>query len=350
MGTVATAAGVSGMTVSRALREDAHLPVATRRRIQAIAAKLGYRPDPAVSQLMARLRVSRTKTPETIAWINPRPLLPDGRDAPSMQDFFQGAAGRAAQLGYKLEIIAGHERGMSARRLTSILLARGVAGVLVAPLPGVPETVALDWSCFAAATYGYTVAEPALHRACNHHLRIIRRALAEVVRRGYRRPGLIVSRTDNARVDEGWTAGFLAFRLHLAPAQRVPVLLYEKNSAATTAVWLKQHRPDVILAHAMEDFEAVRATGRQVPGDAGFVLLDLRRQTIPCAGMQQKHPVVGAMAVDLVAAQIHRGERGLPTASKLVLIDGDWVDGPTVEDRRGPAPDYANTSGRLKSR
>lgn len=334
MATVAAAAGVSLMTVSRALREDLHLPAKTRRRIQAIAEKLGYMPDPAVSQLMARLRASRTKAPEALAWINPRPLLPDWRDAFSMRDFFQGAAGRAAQLGYKLEIVSDDEGRANARRLTRILLARGIVGVLVAPLPGVPDTVSLDWSRFAAATYGYTVSEPLLHRACNHHLRIIRRALTEVVRRGYRRPGLMVSQTDNARVDEGWTAGFLAFQLHLPPAQRVPVLLYEKSRTAGTAAWLKKHRPDVILAHSMEDLETIGASGRRVPDEIGFVLLDLHRQNGPCAGMRQRHAVVGATAVDLVTAQIHRGERGTPTAPKLVLVEGDWVDGPTIRDRR----------------
>lgn len=334
MTAVAQAAGVSIMTVSRALRNNPRLPLKTRARIQAIARKLGYRPDPTVSQLMARLRSSRTKAPETIAWLNPRPLRPDWRDAFASEEFFQGASERAAQLGYRLDVISGYEPGLTARRLTRILQTRSIVGVLIAPLPGIPETVPLEWNCFAAATYGYTVNEPPLHRACNHHPRIIRRALVEAVERGYRRPGLMISKTDNLRVDEGWTAGFLSFQLHLPLADHVPVLLYDENDVERTAQWLAAHKPDVVFAHSTDDLKTIRATGRRVPDDLGFIHLDLDRHTTQCAGMRQNHSIVGAAAVDLVVAQIHRGERGIPIVPKLLLVEGEWVDGPTIHQRR----------------
>jgi LacI family transcriptional regulator len=274
MSAVAQAAEVSQMTVSRALRHDPRLPLKTRGRIQAIANRLGYRPDPMVSQLMSRLRSSRTREPETIAWLNPRPAQPDWRDAFSAEEFFQGASVRAAQLGYKLDVISGYEPGMSARRLTRILRTRSIVGVLVAPLPGAPEAVPLEWDCFAAATYGYTVSNPPLHRACNHHPRIIRRALHEAVARGYRRPGLMISRTDNLRVDEGWTAGFLSFQLHLPEAHRVPVLLYDACNIAVVARWLEQAKPDVVLAHSLDDLNAIESTGRRIPS---FSMTSARR-------------------------------------------------------------------------
>lgn len=332
---VARAAKVSAMTVSRALRDDPRLPPKTRRRIQAMAKQLGYRPDPVLSQLMSRLRSSRIKAPEALAWLDPRPQLPDWRDAHSSEDFYKGAQLRAAQLGYKLDWIAGYGTGLSARRLTQILQSRSIVGVLVAPLPGVPETLPLDWSSFAAATFGYTISHPPLHRACNHHPRIIRRALAEAYSRGYRRPGLAISEVDNLRVDEGWTAGYLSHQLHLPVPDRVPVLLFKHSDHAITARWLDQHQPDVVLAHSLAELEAIRRTGRRVPEDIGFIHIDLTEGMIGCAGMRQNHQVVGAAAVDLVIAQIHRGERGIPAAPKLVLVDGDWIEGPTV---RPPAP------------
>ena len=331
MADVATAAKVSVMTVSRALRDDARLTPTTRLRVQATAQRLGYAPDPAVSALMARLRSSRQRSPETIAWLHPRPMQPDWPDGASTREFYEGAAGRAAQLGYKLELVAGLDEGLSAARLTRILVTRGIAGVLLAPLPGVPEPVSLDWSRFAAATYGYTVSFPALHRACNHHVRIVRRALTEVMGRGYQRPGLMISRLDNARVDDGWTAGFLAFQSHLPPARRVPPLLYDDIHRCDVAGWLKRHRPDVVIGHSVDSLWAITATRRKVPADLGFVLLDLHRQTAPCAGMRQRHAVVGATAVDLVVAQLYRNERGIPSVPKLVLVEGEWVDGPTLE-------------------
>ena len=55
---VALKAGVHRTTVSLALREHPRIPAATRMRIKAIAAKLGYRINPLVSALLGS--VSRT--------------------------------------------------------------------------------------------------------------------------------------------------------------------------------------------------------------------------------------------------------------------------------------------------
>jgi hypothetical protein len=46
--------------------------------------------------------------------------------------------------------------------------------------------------------------------------------------------------------------------------------------------------------------------------------------------MRQNHADVGASAVEMVVAQIHRGERGIPTVPKLILTDGTWVPGPSI--------------------
>ncbi|MEM6821037.1 MAG: LacI family DNA-binding transcriptional regulator [Verrucomicrobiota bacterium] len=53
---VAVKAGVSVATVSRALNRSPHLPDKTIHRIQRIADKLGYQPDPGLSALAAYRR------------------------------------------------------------------------------------------------------------------------------------------------------------------------------------------------------------------------------------------------------------------------------------------------------
>src|SRR4051794_37238614 len=57
---VAEAAGVSKSSVSLALRDDPRLAPETRRRVQEIASRMGYRKNPIVASLMAQLRVSHT--------------------------------------------------------------------------------------------------------------------------------------------------------------------------------------------------------------------------------------------------------------------------------------------------
>lgn len=67
---LARAAGVSTTTVSLALRDDARISQATRARVQAVAAQLGYSRDPALAALVAlrdessRCTCSPTHRPE----------------------------------------------------------------------------------------------------------------------------------------------------------------------------------------------------------------------------------------------------------------------------------------------
>jgi hypothetical protein len=67
---VARAARVAVSTVSKALRNDPALPEKRCRSIQAIAARLGYRPHPLVATLMAQLHNRRRRVdPHSLAWL-----------------------------------------------------------------------------------------------------------------------------------------------------------------------------------------------------------------------------------------------------------------------------------------
>jgi LacI family transcriptional regulator len=74
MSDLAAAAGVSKMTVSLALRGHQKISPATRKRIQELAEKMGYRPNPLVQTLMANLRSTRpARYHSTIAWVTAFP-------------------------------------------------------------------------------------------------------------------------------------------------------------------------------------------------------------------------------------------------------------------------------------
>src|ERR1700722_8572577 len=71
---IAVAAKVHPSTVSRALRNDLRLLPATLNRVQKIAKKLGYVPDPVLSSLIAyRLAARPTTDHGTLAWITGGP-------------------------------------------------------------------------------------------------------------------------------------------------------------------------------------------------------------------------------------------------------------------------------------
>jgi LacI family transcriptional regulator len=52
------------------------------------------------------------------------------------------------------------------------------------------------------------------------------------------------------------------------------------------------------------------------------------------AGIDQRRSQVAAAAVDLLAVQMSRFERGVPAVPRQVLIPSAWVDGDSVPLRR----------------
>src|SRR3989304_5016867 len=56
---IAKLAGVSAATVSMALRNHPRIPAATRRRVSALARRLGYKPNARIAALMGQIRLSR---------------------------------------------------------------------------------------------------------------------------------------------------------------------------------------------------------------------------------------------------------------------------------------------------
>src|SRR5690348_5785345 len=100
---VAQKAGVSIMTASRALRNQANVTPPTRERVQKAAAQLNYRPNPLVSALMSYRRASRViRDTLTIGFITNFPRKDGWRKLRINEDFFAGAAEACMRHGYKL--------------------------------------------------------------------------------------------------------------------------------------------------------------------------------------------------------------------------------------------------------
>src|SRR5262245_11457734 len=189
---IAARAGVSAMTVSLALRNHPKIPASTRERIQTIARELGYRPNPMVHALMAEVRARRPmRSATTLAFVTAFPTR-DGwrRGSYIYVEYHAGAVERARQLGYAIEEVWAKEPGMTGRRLTQVLETRSIRGLLIAPLPQSRGHLSLDWSKFAAATFGSSLYKPELHRATVDHFGAITMALRKLRKLGYRRIGM----------------------------------------------------------------------------------------------------------------------------------------------------------------
>ncbi len=335
--TVAKAAGVSISTASRALQNNPQIAAATRKRIQEVAQKLGYHTNPYISALMTHVRQTRPPPYQaTLAWIDRLPANA-WRENHVQTEFFNGAVGRAKELGFNLERIACLDPILNPARLGEILHARGISGVLCsADTPDARlKKLPFEVRSFAVVTVGCRFTNPDLHFSTNDQFLTARAAHRRLLELGYRRVGFVTTQGLEDIVDHRFSGGYLsAVKTGDDPA--VPVFFADLNSDAGFAEWLHEHKPDVVLTTFMVELLAkIERAGLRVPHDVAFAMLDWDETLPHVAGIRQNHLRVGAGAVDVLVSQINRNEFGVPLHAQGVLIEGEWVDGATAPPRSG---------------
>lgn len=337
---LARLARVSHTTVSLALRGHPSIPPATRERIARLAEKQRYRPDPALAALNA-YRIDRA-TPRfhgTLAWLTGFATAEGWRGMIQAEGYFAGARDRAERLGYRLEEIWTAEPGLNSRRLTQILLARGIRGLVVAPLPQAHGEIALEWRHFSAAVLGYSLARPALHVVMNHQFRNMKQLVAQLAGLGYRRIGLAMPAANDERVDHNYLSGYWIAQQGLpAGAARLRPLLAEPFARREFLAWFRREGPDAVVVAASFARTVIgwlEEVGRRVPDDVGVAVAATPFGDPTISGIDERVRMVGAMAVDTIVGMIHRNEVGVPEQPWRILAEGSWHQGRTV--RAGPS-------------
>lgn len=329
---VARRAGVSHTTVSLALRNDPRVVAATRRRVRQAAEELGYRTDAMVATLMARLRTLRTHPVQaTLGFLTAWPTREGWRQASNHRRFFAGVQRRARELGYAVNELWLREPGMSGERMTRILRARGIRGLIVHSLPAAGGSLQLGWKHFACVTKGLTVTHPPLHRVVSSHYEDMILVMRELARRRYRRIGLVLGEALSVRVDRAWLAAFLLQQTDSAPADRVPPLIVQAAAARQTfTTWFATHRPDALLFSDQPVPRWIEELKLPVPRSVGLAHLDWSPEVAPLAGLDADADTLGQAAVDLLVGQLQANEYGIPRHEKIVAVRGHWVPGRSV--------------------
>lgn len=299
----------------------------TSKRVRMLAAEIGYRPDLRVSSLMAHIRRNRLpRNSETIAfvWVSTR----KGEVFPRyhqhyLRTILAGAKARAQQLGCELAEFWLDEPGMSRARLASILRARGITGVVFSPSMH-DMAIELDWPWaeFSSAIIGNTEWTPLLHRAGHYHYRSMWRTLQRLRQEGFTRHAAIVSRSIHERIHGAHAAAFQAN--HPSP-ELAPGLVQFAMPDDYTGLkrWPRRLAPDALIVGWPVDASEAAALQTFAPTAKRMVTLDW--QPIGAlSGMDVCNDAVAAAAVDLVVAQLHRNERGIPGHPTSLLLDGTW--------------------------
>lgn len=333
--------GIGRSAVSMALRNHPHIAEKTRQRVQAEAARLGYRPNALVTALMAQIRTRRVKrSGETIAFLTAYKTREEWLQANPHDRMLQGASARAEHLGFRVEPFWLGLRGNDSPRIARILRARAVRGAIIGPMPLDLSLLKFDWDSLCTVSIGYSFTQQNFDRVTNNHFNIIRLCYDKLWQLGHRRIGLAITRESDDRVQHLWMGGFCTSQqIHGGAA--IPPLWLEHwenhpNSKKQFLKWYRLHKPDAVLGigpdnplHWMREHEV------SIPHRTSYANIDLdHRKKNVVAGALQNMNAVGAVAVDLVTAGISRNEHGIPSDPKIILMDSIWSDAPTVSPRK----------------
>jgi DNA-binding LacI/PurR family transcriptional regulator len=338
---LAAAAGVSTMTVSRVLSGRGLVSAERRAAVEAAAQRLGYRVNPLVRRMMSELRRgSGGSLRGTVAFLNASEREADWHTMPYLRPSWEGAKQRAAATGFAFDEIWLNAPGWTAARTHAVLRTRGIDALLVVP-GSRPEQVAFPLDDFALASFGGLAFELPVHQVLPDYFFNVGLCYRRLWELGYRRIGLFVPDYERRMTDGASIGGYLSAQWESQARARLPIGTHPNNwQASETAFkrWVKQARPDAVIATYNEVGRWLQELGLEVPHDLGLVHPGLADDVAGWSGVDPDHYAQGAQAVDLLTAQVFRNERGLPLQPKRTTIKGRWVDGTTTREqpsRRG---------------
>lgn len=325
---VARAAGVHRSTASLSLRDHPRIPAATRDRVKAAAAALGYRIDPLISALMQTRRSPRTAGRHRLAFITRAPAR--NRESTAAKRF-GGAASRARDFGFELEPVACDALDVDGRALSDRLSIRCINGVIVDEFPAAAPVPEFDWNRFSCVAIGRSPRAPALHRVVENDFEAAAQAMARCHQYGYRRVGLVLAaRLEAPRTADHSLGAYASQHFRLDPDARLLCCPGQPPTAESFAAWFSLCRPDALLVDDPASVRGWLARLRlRAPRDVGLVGLR-SHEPAECSGFYCDPARIGALATEMLLGLMHRRETGIPAVPHEILPGGEWRDHGTL--------------------
>lgn len=313
---IAASLGVGKTTVARALKGDPLISAATRARVAAEAARVGYVQPPELRAAMRALRRGRSSGHELAVYIHP--LTRPGLSAALIEEITE-AAGR---LGYAVNWYQMLPEDM--HRLRRIVRNRGCRGVLGCLVDALTlqalsdalgdEVPLVAWSSgpvssAPVAQVGFRMASAA--RLAFHHARAA----------GHRRLGVVMRGGIFDPMGE-----FRGCWLGLLQAANLPVLPVHVGVGddARFDGWLREQEPDCVVCFHPEAMRRARTGGERA-------WIYVRKHDVPvemdCAGMDTRSVEQARQAVRLLAEAC---ESSLDMRGDIHLVEPRWSPGGTL--------------------
>lgn len=345
---VARRAGVHPSTVSLTLSNSPRVLPATRKKVLKAVSDLGYRPNPYISALMRNRRQGRPPAASaTLALLSTFPT-PDGciKEFPFMESAFAAAKRQAEMRGFHLDEIWAPLDKMKPDRVSRILHARNITGIVLAPFPRAVDNYPLEWDRFAVVAWGMSLSDPHVHHVRSNHFGCVTRAMDECHKLGYRRIGLAMMAEANRRMGGQGEAAYLwkqrEFGIVDPPAPYLP----DELSQPEFMEWFRRERPDVVMCYTRWSeadesqsesgfspekfsFEWLQSEGIRVPEDVGVASLSCARDgTI--SGVVENWDLQAIRGVNLLIGLLADNELGSQQYPNMSVVEVGWNPGETL--------------------
>jgi len=333
--------GLSHTTVSDALRGSPRVKQATREKVLNAAKEHGYQYNPLAGALMSQMRRSRADTFRGVIAVVDLESFKQRSEVFERyhREVMEGAAHAARKMGFKVEFFALGSEGISVDRLNSILISRGIRGILILPAGSSPELSVLDWDHFSGVYTDYIIEHPAIDSVCSNHFRSMFLVLNKLKDLGYKRPGLVMHLDHDKRLLHRWEAAFRIYREYYSYFENIEPLILKDFQEDDFRKWFSDHQPDVILCHRTRVLRWMSTIGAKVPETHGFCCLNVKMSSVPVAGLDLQPTIIGERAMELLVSQIYSNKYGIPETASNTTIPSAWVDGPTLRQMGPPPPD-----------
>ncbi len=333
---IARKLGISGSTVSLALRSSPKISADTREKVMREADRIGYRTNAKLNELMSHLRFSGTRPSDAcFGVISFYGTLRPWERSKHLASIYDSMKARAETLGYRLESLGLKAPGMSPSRFRSVLDARGIEGLLCFGSPDFEQEFPKELDHYAIVTIGLSISTP-LHRVTSHFFNDLYHTLDRIYAMGYRRPGLLLGEYEESRSAHIYPSAYLGWCEHvLRDASLMPVLRTTDLDPAATMDWVRRNRPDVVVCvHLYNEVSKLQKilndNGLRVPEDIGIAAVSQLLEGTNLSGMQQNQNLMGAWAVELLVSRILNQDFGIPENPRIEMVESQWIDGETL--------------------
>jgi LacI family transcriptional regulator len=330
---LASQLGVSQTTVSLALKDHPRISAAMRSKVKALAEKMGYVPDPVVSQLGSlRWKNASGVMKNTLALIVPN-QIPGGRERNGDRDCWEAFQERAKAQGYGADCFAFSDYD-NLDQLVSVLYHRGIRGVAFTRMWD-PSFATHEWfSGLAVVDVNFGLIPTAYHKVQLDRFGEVGIAVQKALAAGFSRIALVLLDEPTAS-DRPFRSSSYAHHLAAGGKELLPIFDVQlaQDTWAAEAARLKRfilkHRVEVIIALNGLVAHLLRLAKVHVPGEVSYI--DLAAQPGErITGLYEDFHALGEAVIDTLDTLIRTGQSGGAAEPRTVILGKKWVYGETL--------------------